>query len=324
VRPRAFALLVFAALQLTGASGWAQEPAYPSDYAAAWSPTGRDIAFTRYHRRDLSSVYVVRSDGTRLRRVHVSRGEAGGPVWSPDGRLLAFSEILGAGNDATVRFRIARVRGGLVGRPVDGYAPAWSPDGRRIVFVRGKGLGVLDLRTHRAWRIPLRRHPTTYVGSPDWSPDGRRLAVTTGGNRVSVVSVKGGGLRLLGLARGPSWSPDGRTIAAACVYSMRAVFLSPNAEGQGCHDGAIHAQAHGPDWSPDGRKVAFSACWDPGGGCGVALQEKESTTPRRIASGVSPSWAPDGRRLVFSSARDGAVLYVINADGSRLRRLLRK
>jgi Tol biopolymer transport system component len=323
VTHRGFALLVFAALQLTGASGWAQEAAYPSDLSPAWSPTGRDIAFTRYHRHDSSSVYVVRSDGTRLRRLYASRGEAGGPVWSPDGRLLAFSEILGAGSDATVRFRIALARGGLVGRPVDGYAPAWSSNGKRIVFVRGKGLAVLDVRTHRVWRIPLGRPPTTYVGSPDWSPDGRRLAVTTGGNRTSVVSAKGGGLRLLGLARGPSWSPDGRTIAAACLYSMRAVFLSPNAEGQGCSDGAIHAQAHGPEWSPDGRQVAFSACWDPGGGCGVALQDRNSTTPRRLASGVNPSWAPDGRRLVFASAREGAGLYVINVDGSRLRRLLR-
>jgi dipeptidyl aminopeptidase/acylaminoacyl peptidase len=135
-------------------------------------------------------------------------------VWSPDGRLLAFSEIVGAGPGATSRFRIAQARGGLLGRAVDGYAPAWSPDGKRIVFVRGKGLGVLDVRTRRVWRIPLGRPPTTYVGSPDWSPDGRRLAVTNGGNRVSVVSAKGGGLRLLGLGRGPRWSPDGRTIAA--------------------------------------------------------------------------------------------------------------
>ena len=321
---RVVAVAIVAALPLAGASGWAQEPAYPSDLSPAWSPAGGQIAFTRYHRRDSSSVYVVRANGTRLRRVYASQGEVGGPVWSPDGRLLAFSEIVGAGPGATSRFRIAQARGGLLGRPDDGYAQAWSPDGKRIVFVRGKGLGVLDVRTRRVWRIPLGRPPTTYVGSPDWSPDGRRLAVTTGGNRVSVVSAKGGGLRLLGLGRGPRWSPDGRTIAAACLYSMRAAFFAPGGEGQGCSGGAIHAQAHGPEWSRDGRRVAFSACWDPGGGCGVALQERNSSTPRRIASGVYPSWAPDGRRLVFSSARDGAVLYVINVDGTQLRRLLRR
>jgi Tol biopolymer transport system component len=319
---RSAAVAVLVAVLLTAATASAQEDQYPSDLSPVWSPSGRDIAFVRYQSRYLSSIYVVGAEGTRLRRIYASPGEALGPVWSPGGRFLAFTEILRSGSREIAQLRIARARGGLVGRPISGHSPAWSPDGWRIVFVRGRGLVILDMRTRRIWRIPL-AEPTTSLGLPDWSPDGRQLAVTTGGNRASVVSVKGGGLRLLGLARGPRWSPDGRTLAAACVHSMRAVFLSPNDQGQGCTDHAIHAQAHPPEWSPDGRRVAFSACWDPGGGCGIAIQEEDSRFPRRIASGVYPSWAPGGRRIVFSSARWGAALYVVNADGSHLKPLLR-
>ena len=38
----------------------------------------------------------------------------------------------------------------------------------------------------------------------------------------------------------------------------------------------------------------------------------------------APAWSPDGRRIAFASGRDGNFeIYVINADGSRQRRLTR-
>jgi TolB protein len=41
-------------------------------------------------------------------------------------------------------------------------------------------------------------------------------------------------------------------------------------------------------------------------------------------SDEAPSWAPNARKLVFSSTRRGrADLYVIDRDGSNLRRLTR-
>src|SRR6188508_387922 len=44
-------------------------------------------------------------------------------------------------------------------------------------------------------------------------------------------------------------------------------------------------------------------------------------TPREWKDG-SPSWSPDGRRIAFYSDRDGnAEIYVMNADGSGVRRL---
>lgn len=311
----------------TASAGVAEEGRYPSDVSAAWSPTGREIAFVRSLRSDLSRIYVVRPDGSGLRLVHSSSGEATGPVWSPDGRSLAFTEILRTpAGEWKSSVRIATMRSRPVSRPIAGYSPDWSPDGRRLVLVRNEGreLAILGVPTRRVRRLPLDPRPARF-GSPDWAPDGRRLVFTVGGNSVWVASATGRSMRFIGRGRSPSWSPDGRVIAADCLYSGRAVFLAPERENPLCTDHAIHVSAHGPHWSPDGSRVALSACFDPGGDCGVSLQERGVERPRRIAApGVYPSWAPGGRRLVFSSARWNSRLLVVNSDGTGLRPLLTK
>ena len=57
----------------------------------SWSPDGRWLAFERRTRTDKpygSDVFVIRADGTHLRRVTHRTGFA--PAWSPDGRRIAF------------------------------------------------------------------------------------------------------------------------------------------------------------------------------------------------------------------------------------------
>ena len=80
-----------------------------------------------------------------------------------------------------------------------------------------------------------------------------------------------------------------------------------------------------PAWSRDGRWIAF-----------VAADNAAASAPRSLyvmhvdGSGVRrvtppgfaarwPSWSPDGRRIAFEHAPD---VYVIGADGSRLRRIV--
>lgn len=57
-------------------------------YAPAWSPDGTRIAFVVARVGD-SQLYVMRTDGTGLRRL-TSSGANMLPAWSPDGRWLAF------------------------------------------------------------------------------------------------------------------------------------------------------------------------------------------------------------------------------------------
>ncbi len=57
----------------------------------SWSPNGRWIAFARRSGEDdlySGDIFIVRSDGSRVRRVTHRTGFA--PTWSPDGRRIAF------------------------------------------------------------------------------------------------------------------------------------------------------------------------------------------------------------------------------------------
>ena len=57
----------------------------------AWSPTGEWIAFSgRAHRQDKLDIFLVDVTGNQVRQLTHGEGSNENPVWSPDGRFLAF------------------------------------------------------------------------------------------------------------------------------------------------------------------------------------------------------------------------------------------
>jgi Tol biopolymer transport system component len=124
----------------------------------------------------------------------------------------------------------------------------------------------------------------------------------------------------------PTWSPDGRTIAY--VDTIDFEIHTMRADGSGKRTRTRGADVDAVGWSPDGSRFVVAA----GGSRGPpdlyviepdGRQQRRLTRTPAIYEGA-PAWSPDGSRIAFlRGPPPGApdVLYLINADGSGLRRI---
>jgi Tol biopolymer transport system component len=111
--------------------------------AVRWSPDGRWIAYEAHsHDSALNSrpaVFIIHLDGSGLRLI---ARDAFSPSWSPDGKLLAFSD--GDGSlFSDHRPTVLRVSSGKEldlawGPSGQSDSIAWSPDGSKIAFIAGE------------------------------------------------------------------------------------------------------------------------------------------------------------------------------------------
>ncbi len=123
------------------------------EFAPAWSPDGRWIAYATWTDADMGRIRVVRADGSQGRDVVTARGHYTEPSFSPDGRRIVYRST---GGDQT-RGPTFGLHTGIFIVPVDGSAepvevntqgsrPRFSHDGTRI-FTRGNDQGALALRS---------------------------------------------------------------------------------------------------------------------------------------------------------------------------------
>lgn len=104
-----------------------------SAYAVEWAPDSRLIALGAFTAKGdrRQHVYTVPADGDRLRRI-LDEEVLDGPVWSPDGRWLAYSTYDGEIKRVHPDGRGTQTLAELPGKEVRGLL--WSPDGRRLAY----------------------------------------------------------------------------------------------------------------------------------------------------------------------------------------------
>ena len=190
-------------------------------------------------------------------------------------------------------------------------------------------------------------------GAPTRPPSRWRVvavaAAIVAGAALLATPALGIGDRLLSLFQGkrsaldvqaPAWSRDGRTIVFVSWRDGNGEIYAMNADGSSprnlTHDPAKDVR---PAWSPDGRSIAFVSSRDRQSEIYVMNADGRGmrNLTRDRAKDDYPTWSPDGRRIAFLRGRlhsnrvpglgvhrfYGYHLYVVNTDGSGLRRLTR-
>ena len=200
---------------------------------------------------------------------------------------------------------------------------SWSPDGESVAF--SGVLGFRDGDDHepirriflaRADGSGLRRvKGTNGAQGPIFSPDGHTIAFTRRVERETPTRI-GGKLREHGFSGSSIWVVDLLTGAQRQ--------LTPWREG---------LRYTASSFSPDGSNLLatyedpmFLAEPQP-----VALALDGSGSRRIFNDGTEPVYSPDGSRIAFvrsierfgDEAEDDVELFVVNADGSGIRRLTR-
>jgi Tol biopolymer transport system component len=215
--------------QLTTGTDWRDE-------SPRWSHDGQFIAFAsnRAHygaapeagTPDLD-IYVMRADGSEIRRITSDPGNDSDPSWLPDGQSLVFSSDRASRGDL-FRVRVGdghteRLTTNFVGRAI---MPSVSPDGRTVAFA------AQTLRVGEFWNFQVhlldlatgQTRPVPASGGacwPSWSTDGRALFNVQLEKEPSAIQRHDLGSGAVSLAHAnptlwsyyPRVSPDGQWLA---------------------------------------------------------------------------------------------------------------
>jgi len=259
-----------------------------------WSPTDPVIAFGDKSSADAPfALFLMSVEDLQPRQLTFPSGNVVGdqnPVFSPDGKSIAFIRIVGEG--APDIYTVAVSDGSVRRLTFDKSAISgltWSVAGKKIIFSShrdgGQSLWAVSVAGGEPERIPV---GGADAREPAISRNGDRLAYRQGRIHPNLWSI--------GLSKG-----------SRNVIESPAQFL------------VSAAYNNGPQFSPDGKRLAFTSgrsgyneIWT----CDVSnCSEPQQLTFLKVVSGMA-RWSPDGKQLVFDSRPTGhSRVMIVNADG---------
>jgi dipeptidyl aminopeptidase/acylaminoacyl peptidase len=242
------------------------------------------------------------------------------PLWSPDGRRLAyysaFSGTLQLWVFDMTNSRVEQVThipGGIDPDPSTRFSGwsydmlryDWSPDGQKLVFcsrvvVEAQNIKHLGARTGRKSGDTARDKPLVLTDStpPEWTLEG---VFRSGGFVPHQVNDEGSVA---------SNTNGGTTFVPQRTNQLFIVDLRTKSEWQLTKDTASYFN---PNWSPDGKKIVCASGEGNsslGGGNGTTnIYAINATTGAKTALTTGPGvkrlplWSPDGEKIAFSNGQ---------------------
>lgn len=311
----------------------------------AISPDGEQVAFTwdrEDHKEDF--IYVQRLGAEPPTRLTNGTQAELRPLWSPDGRELAFLRKLADERLAVVIRTIASGSENVVAELKANAAImpglSWSPDGQWLATAEASVTGPLHLvvihrQTHeKRFFSPVSGAPSSRY-FPVFSPDGKQIAFVdspeTSSADVFVAGFPDGGERRITSdhrpLRGMTWSADGRSLIVASYRdnarcSLWRIAVSGGAAPQRLTEAA--SQSWSPAVSARGRRLIFSRHIDNINIWRKRTDEEGPGSAWILSTGLNsnPQFSPDGKRVAFRSNRSGrSEIWVQDMDSSQPRRL---